>query len=259
MIRFEHVSKVFPVNRSGLGNGKTVVLDHVDLDIQKGYIWGLIGSSGSGKSTLGKLALGLETPDSGTVYYRDRELTSWLKDEPAGFRKKCQAIFQDPKASLSPAMTVRELLTETLRLEPGIPYMDYGKVLLGWLDKVGLPEAVLDRRPRQLSGGEAQRICIIRALLRNPEFLVCDEPTSGLDVATEWEIINLIKELQARHGLTVLFMTHNLYLLPALADMIAIMHQGKLVETGTVNQVFQNPAHDFTKLLVRNTLLKRAI
>ncbi len=256
MVRLEKINKKF--NNNHVGSERSFnALRNVSFDIQSGEIFGLIGSSGSGKSTIGKLLLGLLAPDSGQVYYQNQALDEVIRNRRGWYRGQCQAIFQDPKASLSPKMTVRELLREPLSLMPEIDFIDYEKHILNWLKKVKLKDSILDRYPRQLSGGEAQRVCIIRALMRKPEFLICDEPTSGLDVSTEWEIINLIRQMQTQHNLSVLFMTHNLYLLPALADKIGIMHHGEMIETGTVNQVFRNPTKPFTKELVKNTLLNR--
>lgn len=244
-----NVSKHFKVH--AFSRNKTrPVLQHINFSIKTGESFALIGESGAGKSTLGKIILGIYKPDTGALFYRGRALNSILTSELSWYRSQCQSIFQDPKASLSPKMRIKELLTEPLKLMNPVAKKDYDGIIHSHITKLGLKPDLLQRYPHQLSGGEAQRICIVRALLRKPAFLICDEPTSGLDIATEFEILRILKSLQDMYSLSLLFMTHNILLLPHIADNVGIMYKGELVETGSVDKIFNDPEHFYTKKLI---------
>ena len=248
-LSFHDVSKNFKVHT--LSRNKTrPVLRHINFSMKTGESFALIGESGAGKSTLGKIILGIYKPDSGRVFYRGRPLDSIFKTELSWYRSQCQSIFQDPKASLSPKIKIKELLTEPLILMNPVAKKDFDAIIQNQMTKLGLKPDLLQRYPHQLSGGEAQRICIARALLRKPEFLICDEPTSGLDIATELDIIRLLKSLQDTYNLSLLFMTHNIHLLPHIAGNVGIMYKGELVETGPVDKIFNDPEHFYTKKLI---------
>jgi len=250
-IGFVNVSKYYNTNGLLLRQ-KIPVIQNMSFSVRQGECFALIGSSGAGKSTIGKLLLGLTSPDKGVVYYHGLALPEILKTKKPWFRKQCQAIFQDPKASLSPRMPVVEILSETLSLDRNIPKKDHQDIIIRQLQLLGIESEQLVKYPHQLSGGEAQRICIARALLRKPELLICDEPTSGLDVVTEWEIIHLLKALQETDKLTLIFMTHNLHLLPHIAERVGIVHQGLIIETGDIKTIFNNPEQAYTQKLVQS-------
>ena len=197
--------------------------------------------------------MGFYKPDTGKVLYQGVSLDRLLREKLSWYRSQCQSIFQDPKASLSPKMKIKELLLEPIILMDAGAKNDYEDIILKHLEKLGLKPELLHRYPHQLSGGEAQRICIVRALLRKPKLLICDEPTSGLDVSTEFELLLLLRSLQEKHRLTVLFMTHNIYLLPHIADRVGIMYQGNLVETGPVAKILNDPEHSYTKKLIQSS------
>ncbi len=235
------------------------VLHNVNFSINAGESFALIGESGAGKSTIGKIILGLYKPDAGKVFYRGLSLDSILTTKLSWYRSQCQSIFQDPKASLSPKMKIKELLTEPLLLMKSAAKTDYDEIINLQLLKLGLKPDLLQRYPHQLSGGEAQRICIARAFLRKPKILICDEPTSGLDISTEFEIIQLLKSLQVKYRLTLFFMTHNIYLLPHIAEDVGIMYNGKLIETGPVTKILNYPEHVYTQKLIRNSRYKKSL
>ncbi|MBN2412935.1 ABC transporter ATP-binding protein [candidate division KSB1 bacterium] len=229
------------------------VLHNINFSIKAGESFAFIGESGAGKSTIGKIILGLYKPGAGKVIYQGLSLDSILTTKLSWYRGQCQSIFQDPKASLSPKMKIKELLTEPLILMKSAAKADYDEIIRIQLEKLGLKPVLLQRYPHQLSGGEAQRICIVRALLRNPKILICDEPTSGLDISTEFEIIRLLKSLQVNNRLTLLFMTHNIYLLPHIADNVGIMYKGELIETGPVAKILNYPKHVYTQKLIQSS------
>lgn len=248
-IGLANVSKHYSAN-GFIRRPKITVINNISFSVRQGECFALIGSSGAGKSTVAKLMLGLTPPDEGVVYYHGMALPEIIKTRKDWFRRQCQAIFQDPKASLSPRLKVVEILSETLMLDRNISKKDYHQIIIRQLELLGIQSDQLQQYPHQLSGGEAQRVCIARALLRKPELLICDEPTSGLDVVTEWEIMHLLKALQESSNLTLIFMTHNLHLLPQIANRVGIMHHGAMIETGDVHKIINNPDQAFTQKLV---------
>jgi len=251
-LSFHDVSKYFKVPALFKKN-MVMVLHNINFSIIAGESFALIGASGAGKSTIGKIILGIHKPDTGRVFYNGTLLDSILTNKVSWYRSQCQVIFQDPKASLSPKLKIKKLLTEPLMLMKEVIKKDYDEIIHTQLGNLGLKPDLLNRYPHQLSGGEAQRICIGRALLRKPKLLICDEPTSGLDVSTEWELIQTLKSLQCNNNLTLLFMTHNIHLLPHIADRVGIMYKGNLVETGTVGKILNYPEHSYTKKLIQSS------
>ncbi len=225
------LSKYYSANEAfSLRRSRTAAVDNVSFSIQSQEVFALVGSSGAGKSTIGRVVLGLIKADSGSISFFGQPVDLILKENPVWFRQRCQAIFQDPKAALSPRMKVSDLMSEPLLSCKELSPTAKRKRLNECIAQVGLQKEHLDRYPHQLSGGEAQRICIARAIIRKPLFIVCDEPTSNLDLSTEWEIIELLKTLKTETSLTLLFITHNLSVVRRLADTVGIMHQGRLME-----------------------------
>jgi peptide/nickel transport system ATP-binding protein len=231
IVRFSNVSKIFLPKSLAILRAKPITaLDRVSFSLYENQVYALVGSSGSGKSTLCRLLLGLIYPDGGGIEVFGQPLPEVLKQNEQWYRKQCQAIFQDPTASLSPRKKVRELLEEPLMLtEEKLEHWEKEEIIAAFLQRVGLPENFLDRYPYQLSGGEAQRVCIARALIRLPQLLICDEPTSKLDISREQEIVDLIVELKNSIGLTILFVTHKISLVRQMADVIGILSKGRLI------------------------------
>jgi peptide/nickel transport system ATP-binding protein len=229
-LRVTGACKTFPAMGSFPFLGSTSpVVNNVSFSIKAQEVFALVGPSGAGKSTVGRIILGLIKPDSGSVSFYGQPLDHLLQKNARWFRHNCQAIFQDPKASLSPRFKVRELLIEALLSNDEMDRQAKQKAILEGIARVGLEKKHLDRFPYQLSGGEAQRVCIARAFIRKPLFVVCDEPTSSLDLATEYEIIQLLKELKIETNLTLFFISHNTSLIRQLADTVGIMQQGCLI------------------------------
>jgi len=232
--------------------GHTVrAVDGVSLTIARDTVTGLVGESGSGKSTLGKTLVGLLAPSAGEILYAGRPLPQ--RHRPADFRRQARAIqmiFQDPYASLNPRMTVGEILCEPLRLQDGGPRREHRELAVRWLERVGLAAGHMGRYPHEFSGGQRQRIGIARALIPGPEFVVCDEPISALDVSVQAQIVNLLEELRASLGLTLLFIAHDLAMVRHLSQRIAVMYLGRLVEEGPAEALWSAPLHPYTQLLV---------
>ncbi len=226
-------------------------VDNINLDIPKGSTVALVGESGCGKTTLGESILKL-TPDAqGEVFYNDQNIMS-LKGEPLKrFRKNLQIVFQDPFGSLQPRMTIERIVGEGLEVHhPMLSFEERSQKIAQVLEEVGLRASIMERYPHEFSGGQRQRIAIARALILEPKFLVLDEPTSALDVSVQAQVLNLLKELQVRHQLTYLFISHNLSVVRYMADIVAIMYLGKIVEQAPVDDLFQNPRHPYTRSLL---------
>jgi oligopeptide/dipeptide ABC transporter ATP-binding protein len=235
-----------------LSRGQRVhALDGVSLSIGEREIVGLVGESGSGKSTFGKTLVGLHDKTSGTVSYRGEPLPARYR--PRDFRRwarHMQMIFQDPYSSLNPRMTVGEIVGEGLRLHARLGGAEIRERVAQWLQRVGLEPDHMSRYPHEFSGGQRQRIGIARALILEPEFVVCDEPISALDVSVQAQVIRLLGELQASMGLTLLFIAHDLSMVRYLSDRMAVMYLGTLVELGPADEVYFRPKHPYTELLI---------
>ena len=246
LVTIEHLVKHFDIGRTQ----KVHAVDDVSLTIYEGEIVGLVGESGSGKSTLGKTVLGLHDKTAGTVRYRDEALPQAYS--AADFQKHARAmqmIFQDPYSSLNPRMTVAEIIGEGLRLHSNRSAAEVRDSVAEWLRRVGLQPDHMSRYPHEFSGGQRQRIGIARALILEPEFVVCDEPISALDVSVQAQVVNLLDEIKRELGLTLLFIAHDLSMVRYVSDRMAVMYLGSLVEVGPANQVFFEPKHPYTQIL----------
>lgn len=225
-------------------------VDGVSLDIQKGETLGLVGESGCGKSTLGKAILRLNEPTGGKIIYKNKDLASASAAEMREQRKNLQMIFQDPYASLNPRMTVGQIIGEPIRT---FNLSNGGNVeakVQDLMETVGLSRRFTKRYPHEFSGGQRQRIGIARALAVDPEFIVADEPISALDVSIQAQIMNLMENLQAEKNLTYLFISHDLRAVRHLADRVAVMYLGKIVELGDAREVYREPLMPYTKALI---------
>lgn len=226
----------------------------VSIEIRKGETFGLVGESGCGKSTLANATLGLLQPDAGEIHFDGKNINRISIEEQKELRKRMQKIFQDPSASLNPRFTVFELIAEPLVIRKGYSLEEQKKMVIQMLENVGLSEADLYRYPSDFSGGQQQRIAIARALILQPEYLVCDEPVSALDVSVHAQILNLLMDLQKKMGITYLFISHNLAVVKKICDRLAIMYLGKIVEYGSADKIFANPQHPYTKALISAVL-----
>ena len=247
LIRVDNLVKHFEIAK----DQKVHAVDGVSLTIEEREIVGLVGESGSGKSTFGKALLGLHDKTSGTVQFRDQLLPQ--KYTPGDFQAYAphmQMIFQDPYSSLNPRMTVGEIIGEGLKLHTDTTTADINAKVAEWLEKVGLQADHMSRYPHEFSGGQRQRIGVARALILEPEFVVCDEPISALDVSVQAQVVNLLDELKDSLGLTLLFIAHDLSMVRYVSDRMAVMYLGSLVEIGPANEVFFEPSHPYTRILV---------
>ena len=241
IVRCDDIVKTFPVNRGAKGVVKAV--DGVSLSIDKGQAYGLVGESGSGKTTIGKIVLGILKPDSGTVSVGT---------------KKVQVVFQDPFNSLDPKMRVWDILAEGLILSKSLSKSDFlrkpdfDRRIASILDLVRLPKSALKKYPHQFSGGERQRIAIGRAVLTDPEFIVCDEPVSSLDVTIQLQVLRLRKDIQQKFGMTYLFISHDLRVVRFMCSKVAIMKEGRIVEEGDVRQIYSDPSNAYTRQLLNS-------
>jgi peptide/nickel transport system ATP-binding protein len=232
--------------------GKTLhAVSGVNLEVARGETLGLVGESGCGKSTLGRAVLQLRRPVSGRVLFDGEDLTAMAGDSLRRMRRRVQLIFQDPIASLNPRRRIGDIIAEPLIIAGVKDARKRHELVREVLSAVGLdPAVVIDRLPHEFSGGQCQRICIARALVLNPEFIVCDEPVSALDVSIRAQILNLLEDMKQRFGLTLLFIAHDLAVVKAVSDRVAVMYLGRLCEVGPSEQVFAHPAHPYTALLI---------
>jgi peptide/nickel transport system ATP-binding protein len=223
----------------------------VSLELARGETLGLVGESGCGKSTLGRAVLQLRRAVSGRVLFDGVELTAMAGKALRKMRRRMQLIFQDPIASLNPRRRIGDIIAEPLVIAGYKDAKRRHELVCEVLSAVGLdPALVVSRLPHEFSGGQCQRICIARALVLNPEFVICDEPVSALDVSIRAQILNLLEEMKQRFGLTLLFIAHDLAVVKAVSDRVAVMYLGRLCEVGPSTQLFARPAHPYTALLI---------
>jgi oligopeptide transport system ATP-binding protein len=244
--------KHFPIRKGILIErtvGQVKAVDGVTFDIAEGETLGLVGESGSGKSTTGYCVLQLLKPTSGSIRFMGKELTDLGREDLRRMRREMQIVFQDPYASLDPRMTVGGIVSEPLEVHGIGTRRSRQETVRKLLDIVGFNPNFTNRYPHEFSGGQRQRVGIARALALNPKLIVCDEPVSALDVSIQAQILNLLKDLQRDFGLTYLFISHDLAVVRTMSDRIAVMNQGKLVEIGSAEQVYNDPKDEYTKAL----------
>lgn len=229
--------------------GKVRAVDRVSFGIAPGETLGLVGESGCGKTSLGKALLGLVPYGAGSIRIEGREISAAANSDRLWLRRRAQMFFQDPVSSLSPRLSVRRLLEEPLTIH-GLPRAEHWPRVERLLATMGVNSSLLDKYPHQLSGGQARRIGIARALALQPTFVVADEPTAGLDVSVQGDLLNLMADLQAEHGLTYLLISHNLTVIRRVTGRIAIMYLGQIVEDGPTKAIFDRPAHPYSQALI---------
>ena len=228
--------------------GAVRAVDGVDLDVPRGRTVGLVGESGCGKSTLGRAILRLAPNTAGSVLFEGEDVALLKGERLRRRRQDMQMVFQDPLASLNPRQSIETILTEPLRAH-GIAYDEKHKVR-DLLDKVGLPASASRKYPHEFSGGQRQRISIARAIVLEPSFVVLDEPTSALDMSVQAQIVDLLRDLQARRGLAYMFISHDLRVVRALSDQVIVMRDGQVVEHGPAEEIFERPRHPYTRALM---------
>jgi peptide/nickel transport system ATP-binding protein len=253
LLRADHLVKTFHTGQSALGvrtAGQIRAINDVSLTIEAGETLGLVGESGSGKSTLGRMLLRLIEPDSGEVFFDGQRVLHAGGKELRRLRRDMQIIFQDPFGSLDPRMNVEQIVCEPLAIHGGDDGRSRRQRAAELMRAVGLDESALLRYPHEFSGGQRQRIGIARALALRPRFIVADEPVSALDVSVGAQIVNLLKQLQREFQLTYLFISHSMPIVRYLANRIAVMQRGELVEVGTTEHITTAATHPYTRALL---------
>ena len=250
MISVRNLKMYFPVGGSLFEKKKTLkAVDDVSFDLYPGETFGLVGESGCGKTTVGRTIVRLYQPTAGQILLDGTDIAPLNEKEVLPYRSRMQMIFQDPYASLNPRMTVASIVGEPLRYQ-GMNAKDIDDRVRELVECVGLKEDHLNRYPHEFSGGQRQRIGIARALASKPDFIVCDEPISALDVSIQAQIINMLEELQARFGMTYLFVSHDLSMVRHISKRVAVMYLGHIVEMAPVNELYANMLHPYTKALM---------
>jgi peptide/nickel transport system ATP-binding protein len=253
LLEVKDLVKYFPIHAGLLSRhvGDVKAVDGVSFTIAKGETLGLVGESGSGKTTIGRLLLRLLPATRGEVMFDGRNVLELNRTDIRKIRRSMQIIFQDPFASLNPRMRVVDILDEgMISLLPEVDAAARRKRIEGLVDQVGLRRDALDRYPHEFSGGQRQRIAIARALAVQPKLIVCDEPTSALDVSVQAQILNLLHELQQELGVSYLFITHNIGVVEYIADRVAVMRAGRIVEQGDSVAVLEHPQDAYTRALI---------
>jgi len=258
LITINNLIKYFPLQKGFLDRlfakekGFVRAVDNVSFTIKKGEVLGLVGESGCGKTTTGRLILRLLEPTSGDILYNEKSVFSFTKTEMEKMREKMQIVFQDPYASLSPRMSIGKAIEHPLVIHNSHDKAERKEICLRIMEKVGLEPAefLYKKYPHQLSGGQRQRVVIARALITNPEFVVADEPIAMADVSVRALILELMAQLKEEFDLTYLYITHDLATCKYICDRVAIMYLGKIVEMGSLEEVFKNPIHPYTATLL---------
>lgn len=251
LLEIKGMKKYYPVKK--VRNGEDIVVkavDQIDLTVEQGEIIGLVGESGCGKSTLGKTILKLHDITAGQILFHGEDITNYSENQMRPLREKIQIIFQDPYASLNPKKKVVESVMAPLNVTRKYSKEEKLQKVINIMGEVGLSEKFLDKYPHEMSGGQRQRVVIARALINDPELVICDEPVSALDVSVRSQVLNLLKDLQRDRNLTYIFISHDLSVVEYLCDKIAVMYLGRIMEYADKKQLYGNPLHPYTKALL---------
>lgn len=250
LLSVEDLVVEFPVGRTGL---KVNAVSGISFDVLRGETLGLVGESGCGKSTTGRAVMQLRRPNGGSVLFEGNELTKMTGSEMREARTRMQMIFQDPISSLNPRRKVRDIVGEPLTIWKRGTAADRSAKVDAVLNEVGIdPARAAESQPHQFSGGQCQRISIARSLVLDPTMIICDEPVSALDVSVQAQVLNLLEDLKAKHGLTMIFIAHDLAVVKNISDRIAVMYLGKICEVAPSDGLYQQPAHHYTSVLLNS-------
>jgi peptide/nickel transport system ATP-binding protein len=248
LLRVDDLVVEFPVGRTGL---VVNAVSGISLDVRRGETLGLVGESGCGKSTTGRAIMQLPRPTSGTVQFEGRELTTLSGGDMREARTRMQMIFQDPISSLNPRRKVRDIVMEPLTIWKRGSRDDRSELVDRTLEEVGIdPQRAAESQAHQFSGGQCQRISIARSLMLDPSLIICDEPVSALDVSVQAQVLNLLEDLKQRHGLTLIFIAHDLAVVKNISDRVAVMYLGKLCEVAPSDDLYRAPMHPYTNVLL---------
>ena len=254
LVEVQHLQQYFPAGGVGKNRKYVQAVDDVSFAIRKGETLGLVGESGCGKTTTGRTLLRLYEPTGGKIYYDGNLLfdkDNKIAVDMLPYRRRMQIVFQDPYASLDPRMTIGDIVGEGIDIHHlAENEKDRHDKIIALLERVGLNSEHANRYCHEFSGGQRQRVGIARALAVNPEFIVCDEPVSALDVSIQAQVVNLMKDIQQETGTAYLFIAHDLSMVKYISDRIGVLHLGHLLETGTTEEIFENPIHPYTKSLL---------
>ena len=245
LLRIQNLSKYFYS-----GNEIYKAFDGVTLNVNKGETIGIVGESGSGKTTLGRTIMRLHKPDQGNIWFENREITNLREKELRPLKKEFQMIFQNPYESLSPRLSVEEILKEPMIIQKVLSSAERSNKAYNMLEKVGLPKTSYHKKIHEFSGGQRQRIGIARSLMLDPKLIIADEPVSALDVSVQSQVLNLLKDLQNELNLTYIFISHDLSVVHYMSDRVAVLYLGHLLELAPKYELFHNPIHPYTQSLL---------
>ncbi|MEE2034854.1 ABC transporter ATP-binding protein, partial [Rhodococcus chondri] len=241
------------VEDAGRGGERVFAVSDVSFDVRRGETVGLVGESGCGKSSVAKAIIQLPPPASGSIVLNGTEIAGLAGPALRAHRRKLQMIFQDPISSLNPLRKVKDIIAEGLRIQGGTSKTEIEARTRTVIERVGLdPDTAADRRPHEFSGGQCQRISIARAMVLDPEVVICDEPVSALDVSVQAQIINLLEEMKKRYELTLVFIAHDLAVVKNVSDRVVVMYLGKVCEVAESDDLFTSPMHPYTRALIRS-------
>ncbi|HZK09658.1 MAG TPA: ATP-binding cassette domain-containing protein [Clostridia bacterium] len=252
LLEVKNIHKHYPYLSRRLfpGKKKFVALENINFQLERGKTLGIVGESGSGKSTLGGIVGDLRKPTLGEVLYKGKNIEKMTKEEYRDYRRNVQFIFQSPQESMNPGYSIKKVLHEPMDILLNLTQKEKEDRIDTTLSIVGLEKEILSKSPREISGGQAQRVAIARSIMLRPEIIICDEPTSALDVSIQAQALNLLRRLQEELGISYLFITHNMALINYMCDELMVLYKGKVVEQGPTEEVIQNPKEDYTKALM---------